>query len=203
MIFQQVHHHEGFKRELPFERDVFKQSGGFKMKKRIIIPFIFAMSLGVSSVHADEIKPSNSVKVETQVKVKKPQQLKDLQTQIKSLRAQKAQLNTQISSAYKHKVTSLKQEIKTIQSTKGKSKAEKKLALTEFKAKLTTVKNDHKAYSVAVKKLWEDRKSKWETFRGQMKNKQYDVAITELQSIQENLKQAIELKQQYLTKLSN
>jgi len=173
------------------------------MKKRVIIPFIFAMSLGVSSVHADEIKPSSSVKVETQAKVKKPQQLKDLQTQIKSLRAQKAQLNTQISSAYKQKLNSFQQELKTIHSTKGKSKEEKKIAVTELKAKLTTVKNDHKAYSVAVKKLWEDRKSKWETFRGQMKNKDYDVAITELQSIQENLKQAIELKQQYLTMLSN
>jgi predicted CopG family antitoxin len=185
-----------------FERDIY-QLGGIKMKKRIIVPFIFAMSLGVTSVHADEVKPTNPVKVTQKVKVQKPQQLKDLQAQIKTLRAQKAQLNTQIHAAFKQKVDALKQQAKLIASSKDKSKVEKKAALAEVKAQLATIKGEHKAYSEAVKKLWEDRKSKWETVKGTLKNKEYDVAIKELQAIEANLKDAIALKTQYLTKISN
>lgn len=192
---------------LAFERIIVKQTGGFNMKKkRVIIPFVFAMSLGVSAVHADEVKTSTNVSVETsqkQAKVQKPQQLKDLQAEIKTLREQKAQLNTQIKSAYQLKVVSLKQEAKLIQSAKDKTKAEKKVALTDIKSKLTALKNEHKAYSTEVKKLWEDRKSKWETFKGNLKDRDYDISVNSLKMIKANLIEAIKLKQEFLSKITN
>ena len=52
-----------------------------------------------------------------------------------------------------------------------------------------------------VKKLWEDRKSKWESVKGNLKNKEYDVAISELQAIEKNLEDAIKLKTDYLNSL--
>ena len=174
------------------------------MKKRIVIPFVFAMSLGLSTVHAEENTTTPTKQpTQTQVKVQKPQQLKDLQVQIKALRTQKEQLNNQIKSTFKAKMDSFKQQEQQIKSATGKTKNEKKLALAELKGKLTLLRNDNKVYSDAVKKLWEDRKSKWESFRGSMKEKQYDVAIKELQTIQSNLTEAISLKQQFLAKLSN
>ncbi|MBP0726835.1 hypothetical protein J5Y03_16890 [Bacillus sp. RG28] len=174
------------------------------MKKRIVIPFVFAMSLGLSTVHAAENSTTPTKQpTQTQVKVQKPQQLKDLQVQIKALRVQKEQLNCQIKSAFKAKMDSFKQQEQQIKGATGKTKQEKKAALTELKGKVTSLRNDYKAYSGAVKKLWEDRKSKWESFRGHMKDRQYDVAITELQTIQSNLTEAISLKQQFLAKLSN
>lgn len=176
------------------------------MKKRVIVPFMFAMSLGVSAVHADEVKPSTNVSVEAkqkQTKVQKPQQLKDLQTEIKALRVQKAQLNTQIKSAYHLKIESIKKEAKLIQSAKDKTKAEKKAALNDIKSKLTTLKNEHKAYSTEVKKLREDRKSNWETFKGTLKERDYDISINSLQTIKTNLIKAIELKKEFLAKITN
>lgn len=172
------------------------------MKKRVIAPFMFAMLLGTSAVHADEVKSSTNVSVEAkQTKVQKPQQLKDLQVEIKALREQKALLNTQIKTAYQAKIQDLKNEAKQIQS--GKDKAEKKEALKEIKSKITTLKNEHKAYSTEVKKLWEDRKSSWETFKGNLKEKDYDVSVNSLQTIQSNLIEAIEVKKEFLAKISN
>jgi len=174
------------------------------VKKRIVIPFVFAMSLGLSTVHAEEnttIPTKQST--QTQVKVQKPQQLKDLQVQIRALRSQKEQLNNQIKSAFKSKMGAYKQQEQQIKSASGKTKNEKKAALADLKGKVVLLRNDNKVYSDAVKKLWEDRKSSWESFRGSMKEKQYDVAINELQTIQSNLTKAISLKQQFLAKLTN
>lgn len=172
------------------------------MKKRMIIPFVFAMSLGVSAVHAEEVKTSTTVQTTVKAKVEKPQQLKDLQAEIKSLRSQKQQLNVQIKTTVKAKLEAYKQQVKAIKTAKDKTKAEKKLALTDLNTQLATFRTDYKAYSSAVGKLWEDRKSKWEAYRGYMKNKEYDVAIKELQTIKANLTEAISLKQQFLAKVS-
>lgn len=161
------------------------------------------MSLGLSTVHAEEASTTPTKQsTQNQVKAKKPQQLKDLQVQIKALRTQKEQLNSQIKSTYKAKSDSFKQQLQQVKTARYKTKAEKKTALAELNGKVTLLRNDNKSYSDAVKKLYEDRKNKWESFRGNMKDKQYDIAIAELKAIQSNLTEAISLKQQYLTQLS-